>query len=138
MFCTKNTFTRKTVPLVSLFQIFLLGQTAVKFRNSQIYENCQLWYILNYFNLFRVFVHIFEKLEERFLDHILNNSNYLTAFVIFLKPPCYVNLLQAFLCFFVVWVTFLMVSYSFFKGLYVYSANVSQLKWISKWETWPP
>ena len=70
MFCTKNTFTRKTVPQVSLLQVFLLGKTAVKFRNSQIYENCQLWYSLNYSNLFRVFIYIFEKLEELIIQKI--------------------------------------------------------------------
>ena len=43
---------------------FLLVQTAVKFRNSQIYENFQLWYSLNYSTFFQVFVHIFQKSEE--------------------------------------------------------------------------
>ena len=33
----------------------------MKLWNSQIYENCQLSYNLNYSNFFQVFVHIFEK-----------------------------------------------------------------------------
>ena len=32
----------------------------MKLRDSQIYENCQLLYNLNYFNFFQGFVHIFE------------------------------------------------------------------------------
>ena len=37
-------FTRKNILKVSLLQIFLLVQTPVKLRNSQIYKNFQLWY----------------------------------------------------------------------------------------------
>ena len=40
---------------------FLFGQIAVKLRNSQIFENFQLWYRLNYSNFFQVFGPIFEK-----------------------------------------------------------------------------
>ena len=43
MFCTESRLlTQKTVLRVSLFQFFLLEQTAVKLRNSQIRENYQL------------------------------------------------------------------------------------------------
>ena len=43
MFCTKSRLlTQKTVLKVLLFQFFLLVQTAVKLRNSQIHENYQL------------------------------------------------------------------------------------------------
>ena len=53
MFCTKSRLlTQKTVLKVLLFQFFLLVQTAVKLRNSQIHENYQLWYVLNYSNFF--------------------------------------------------------------------------------------
>ena len=56
MFCNKTKlFTRKNTPKVSLLQIFLLVQTPVKLRNSQIYKNFQLWYNLNYSNFFSSF-----------------------------------------------------------------------------------
>lgn len=42
-----------------MFSNFLSLQTP-ELRNSQICEESQLWYNLNYFNLFQVFVHIFE------------------------------------------------------------------------------
>ena len=42
----------------------------MKLRNLQIYENCQLWYSLNYSNLFQVFANIFEKSEEHKIQKI--------------------------------------------------------------------
>ena len=39
---------------------FLLLQTPVKLRNSQIWENYQLLYNLNYSNFFQIFLHILE------------------------------------------------------------------------------
>ena len=42
-FCAKSrVLTQKTILKVSLFQFFLLVQTALKLRNSQIHENYQL------------------------------------------------------------------------------------------------
>ena len=34
---------------------------------------------------------------KSFLDHILNNSEFLTVCVTFFKPPCYINLWQFFM-----------------------------------------
>ena len=75
-----------------------------------------------------------------FLDHILNNSEFLTVCATFLKSPCYVNLWHFFMhcsgfngC---EW--FLIFLNKFlFSGPYIYRTKVSELKWISKWETWP-
>ena len=40
--------------------------TAIKFKNSQIYQNCRLWYSLNYSTyLEKVIVHIFKKVIIR-------------------------------------------------------------------------
>ena len=54
---------------------FLLAQIPVKLRNSQIYENCQLWYNLNYSNFFQAFVqiveiHIFWKLYSMYMNPV--------------------------------------------------------------------
>ena len=78
-FCTNSRLlaqkTALSVLKVLLFQFFLLVQTAVKLRNSQIHENCQLRYVLNYSNLFYVFLHIFgkhitRKIFPKFIDPV--------------------------------------------------------------------
>ena len=49
---------------------FLFAPTAVNLRNSQIYENYQLWCSLDYSNFFQVFVRIFEKPEKHIIRKI--------------------------------------------------------------------
>ena len=99
IFCTKNKLlTPKTVLKVSLFWIFLLVQTSAKLRNSQIFENCQLWWSLNYSNFFQVFAHIFEKSEEHISRRI---------FAKFMDPVTSTrwekNVFAKFFCFFLKW-----------------------------------
>ena len=48
-----------------IISIFLLVQTVAKLRNLQIYENCQLWYSLNYSNFLQVIVLISKKVIIR-------------------------------------------------------------------------
>ena len=50
----------------------MLVKTPVKLRNSQIHENCQLWYNLNYINFSQGFQHIFEIhiIRKIFLKYI--------------------------------------------------------------------
>ena len=71
MFCTKNKLlTQKNCTQGFIILNFLLVQTAVKLRNSLMYESCKLWYSLNYFNFVQVFVRIFEKAEEYIIQKI--------------------------------------------------------------------
>ena len=70
MFCTKNKLlTRNAYSRSHCFEFFISADFA-KHRNSQIFENCQLRYSLNYSNFFQVFVHIFEKSEEHIIRKI--------------------------------------------------------------------
>ena len=53
----------------------ILVQTPVKLSISQIHENCQLWYNLNYINLSQGFQHIFEihiigKIFLKYIDPV--------------------------------------------------------------------
>ena len=59
---------------------FLFAPTAVKLRNSQIYENYQLWCSLNYSNFFQDFVRIFEKPGKHIIRKIfykVHGSSYI-------------------------------------------------------------
>ena len=83
---------------------FFLVQTSAKLRNSQIFENCQLWYSLNYSNFFQVFVLIFEKLEEhiiwkmfsKFMEPVISTgwekNAFAKFFYLFLKWKCYCDI----------------------------------------------
>ena len=55
-FCASHT---KNCTQGLIVSIFLLAETAVKLRDSQNYEKYQ--YVLNYYNFFYVFVHLFRK-----------------------------------------------------------------------------
>ena len=70
MFCTKNKLlTRNAYSRSHCFEFFISADFA-KHRNSQIFENYQLRYSLNYSNFFQAFVHIFEKSEEHIIRKI--------------------------------------------------------------------
>ena len=76
-----------------------------------------------------------------FVDHILNNSKFLTAGETFLKLPYYVNLWKNFIfyCNFhgCEWFLILLNKIPFLRSIHLQSKRkVSQLKWISKWEAW--
>ena len=79
----------------------------------------------NGFSLYIVALYI-----KSFLDHILKNLEFITVCATFLKPLCYVNLWQIFM--------FCSSFIYIYICIYIYNAKVSELKWISKWESSPP
>ena len=79
---------------------------------------------------------------QRFLDHILNNSGFLTACPTFLKPPCHVNKIaelynislwqiSMICCSFNGCEQFLIFFNKFpFLSPYIYNTKVTELRWV--------
>ena len=90
IFALKLSFLHKK--LYSSFHYFLIVQTPLKLRNSQIYKDCQLWYNRNYFSFFKkacIEIHTVRKIFPKYMDPVTSTgwekNFFTTCFCLFLK-----------------------------------------------------